>query len=121
MHCQPGSSIPQSLHSSGNRCSKNLLENGQNHDKGLNTLKDATERLGEAIGEVRSLSHDLRSSLLDTLGLPAAIGQLAAEFQQRSGLTVTYDENEFDCQLVDGAAVKASEIEQDGLPTDLRI
>jgi two-component system NarL family sensor kinase len=56
-------------------------------------LRDATERLGEAIGEVRSLSHDLRSSLLDTLGLAAAIGQLAAEFEQRSGLTVTYNDN----------------------------
>ncbi|MNV60231.1 Sensor histidine kinase LiaS [compost metagenome] len=92
-----------------------LLESGQAQDKGLNTLKDATERLGDAIGEVRSLSHDLRSSLLDTLGLPAAIGQLAAEFEQRSGLTVTYDENEFDCQLVDGAAVSLFRIVQEGL------
>ncbi|MNS83794.1 Sensor histidine kinase LiaS [compost metagenome] len=92
-----------------------LLESGQAHDKGLNTLRDATERLGEAIGEVRSLSHDLRSSLLDTLGLSAAIGQLAAEFEQRSGLTVTYNDNEFDCQLVDGAAVSLFRIVQEGL------
>jgi two-component system NarL family sensor kinase len=92
-----------------------LLENEQGHDKGLSTLKDATERLGEAIGEVRSLSHDLRSSLLDTLGLPAAIGQLAAEFEQRSGLKVTYDDNEFDCHLVDGAAVALFRIVQEGL------
>jgi two-component system NarL family sensor kinase len=92
-----------------------LLENEQGHDKGLSTLKDATERLGEAIGEVRSLSHDLRSSLLDTLGLPAAIGQLAAEFEQRSGLKVTYDDNEFACHLVDGAAVALFRIVQEGL------
>jgi two-component system NarL family sensor kinase len=90
-----------------------VLENGQ--DKGLGILRDATERLGEAIGEVRSLSHDLRSSLLDTLGLPAAIGQLAAEFEQRSGLTVTYNDNEFDCDLVDGAAVSLFRIVQEGL------
>ncbi|MBH8611362.1 cache domain-containing protein [Pseudomonas mohnii] len=90
-----------------------VLENGQ--DKGLGILRDATERLGQAIGEVRSLSHDLRSSLLDTLGLPAAIGQLAAEFEQRSGLTVTYNDNEFDCQLVDGAAVSLFRIVQEGL------
>lgn len=92
-----------------------LLENDPGKDKGLSTLKDATVRLGDAIGEVRSLSHDLRSSLLDTLGLPAAIGQLAAEFQQRSGLTVTYDDNEFDCDLVDGAAVSLFRIVQEGL------
>ncbi|WP_077049117.1 cache domain-containing protein [Pseudomonas sp. KK4] len=90
-----------------------MLEKGQ--DKGLGILLDATDRLGEAIGEVRSLSHDLRSSLLDTLGLQAAIGQLAAEFEQRSGLTVSYVDNEFDCQLVDGAAVSLFRIVQEGL------
>ncbi|KZN19930.1 MULTISPECIES: cache domain-containing protein [Pseudomonas] len=90
-----------------------VLENGQ--DKGLSILRDATQRLGEAIGEVRSLSHDLRSSLLDTLGLPAAIGQLAAEFEQRSGLVVIFNDNEFDCHLVDGAAVSLFRIVQEGL------
>lgn len=78
-------------------------------------MRNATERLGEAIGEVRSLSHDLRSSLLDTLGLSAAIGQLAAEFEQRSGLAVTYNDNEFDCHLVDGAAVSLFRIVQECL------
>lgn len=94
-----------------------VLENAQDksQDKGLGILRDATERLGQAIGEVRSLSHDLRSSLLDTLGLQAAIGQLAAEFEQRSGLTVSYTDNEFDCQLVDGAAVSLFRIVQEGL------
>ncbi|MCH4876949.1 histidine kinase [Pseudomonas sp. TMW22090] len=90
-----------------------VLENGQ--DRGLGILREATERLGEAIGEVRSLSHDLRSSLLDTLGLPAAIGQLAAEFEQRSGLKVNYNDNEFACDLVDGAAVSLFRIVQEGL------
>lgn len=90
-----------------------VLENGQ--DKGLSILRDATQRLGEAIGEVRSLSHDLRSSLLDTLGLQAAIGQLAAEFEQRSGLVVIFNDNEFDCHLVDGAAVSLFRIVQEGL------
>ena len=90
-----------------------VLEKGQ--DRGLGILREAVERLGEAIGEVRSLSHDLRSSLLDTLGLPAAIGQLAAEFEQRSGLVVTYDNNEFDCQRVDGLPVSLFRIVQEGL------
>jgi len=90
-----------------------VLEKGQ--DRGLGILREAVERLGEAIGEVRSLSHDLRSSLLDTLGLPAAIGQLAAEFEQRSGLVVTYDNNEFDCELVDGLPVALFRIVQEGL------
>ncbi|NWB45110.1 cache domain-containing protein [Pseudomonas gingeri] len=91
-----------------------VLEKGED-SRGLGILREAVERLGEAIGEVRSLSHDLRSSLLDTLGLPAAIGQLAAEFEQRSGLVVTYDNNEFDCQLVDGLPVSLFRIVQEGL------
>ena len=90
-----------------------VLGNGQN--KGLSILIAATERLGEAIGDVRNLSHGLRSSLLDTLGLPAAIGQLAAEFEQRSGHVVTYSNNEFDCHLVDGALVSLFRIVQEGL------
>jgi two-component system NarL family sensor kinase len=35
--------------------------------------------------------------------------------EQRSGLTVTYNDNEFDCQLVDGAAVSLFRIVQEGL------
>ena len=90
-----------------------LLEKAQ--DRGLSILREAVERLGEAIGEVRSLSHDLRSSLLDTLGLPAAIGQLGAEFEQRSGLVVSYDNHQFDCQLVDGLPVSLFRIVQEAL------
>ena len=92
-----------------------VLENGRGQDKGLGILREATQRLGDAIGEVRSLSHDLRSSLLDTLGLPAGFGHVAAEFEQRSGLVVTYDDNEFACDLVDGAAVSLFRIVQEGL------
>lgn len=90
-----------------------VIENGQ--ENGLGILKNATDRLGEAIGEIRSISHDLRSSLLDTLGLPAAIGQLAAEFEQRSGLEVSYRSNEFDCRLENGAPVSLFRIAQEAL------
>ncbi|ATP49843.1 histidine kinase [Pseudomonas putida] len=90
-----------------------LLENGES--PGAVILKDATERLGEAIGEVRSISHDLRSSLLDTLGLPAAIGQLSEEFEQRSGLRVTFETNEFECLLDDGVPVSLFRIVQEAL------
>lgn len=44
--------------------------------------------LTEAISEVRRISHDLRPSLLDDLGLAAALSQLTQEFAQRTGMRV---------------------------------
>jgi two-component system, NarL family, sensor kinase len=46
----------------------------------------AVERLKDALAEVRGLSHRLRPVMLDTLGLPAALGQLG---QEMWGLTET--------------------------------
>ncbi|GAB3370155.1 cache domain-containing protein [Azotobacter armeniacus] len=89
------------------------LEAGQ--PIGLETLARATERLGSAIGEVRRISHDLHPSLLDTLGLPAAIGQLAAEFEQRCGLSVEYRNSLHDVQLPAGMAVALFRIVQEAL------
>ncbi|MWV16367.1 histidine kinase [Pseudomonas sp. L-22-4S-12] len=82
---------------------------------GLATLRQATERLGGAIGEIRRISHDLRPSLLDTLGLPAAIGQLATEFEQRCGLAVIYRNRLADAQLPDATAVALFRIVQEAL------
>jgi len=89
------------------------LEAGQ--PDGLATLGTATERLGSAIGEIRRISHDLRPSLLDTLGLPAAIGQLAAEFEQRGSLAVVYRNGLHDVRLPDGVAVALFRIVQEAL------
>jgi two-component system NarL family sensor kinase len=83
--------------------------------QGLDTLQQGTERLAEAIGEVRRISHDLHPSLLDTLGLPAAIGQLVAEFEQRSGLSIDYQNALGDSQLNDGLAVALFRIVQEAL------
>lgn len=82
---------------------------------GLATLRQATERLGGAIGEIRRISHDLRPSLLDTLGLPAAIGQLATEFEQRCGLSVIYRNRLAAAQLPDATAVALFRIVQEAL------
>lgn len=52
------------------------------------TLATALERLNDALTEVRRLSHELRPALLDTLGLPAAIGHLARSFGEHGPLAV---------------------------------
>lgn len=81
----------------------------------LGTLQQATERLGGAIGEVRRISHDLRPALLDTLGLPAAIGQLAREFEQRCALRVNYRNALGDAVLDDARSVALFRIVQEAL------
>ncbi|MEX6503867.1 cache domain-containing protein [Pseudomonas zhanjiangensis] len=81
----------------------------------LGTLRDGLARLGGAISEVRRISHDLRPSLLDTIGLPAAIGQLAAEFERRSGLAVEYRQRLESAHLPDTEAVALFRIVQEAL------
>jgi len=44
--------------------------------------------LSEAINEIRRISHNLRPSLLDNLGLPAALEQLAEDFGRRTGIAI---------------------------------
>jgi two-component system NarL family sensor kinase len=89
------------------------LEAGRS--QALATLRGGLERLGGAIAEVRRISHDLRPSLLDTFGLPAAIGQLAAEFEQRSGLLVEYRQSLESARLPDGESVALFRIVQEAL------
>ena len=83
--------------------------------KALETLDLGTERLAGAIGEVRRISHDLHPSLLDTLGLPAAIGQLVAEFEQRSGLKMVYSNDLGDGDPDDSVAVALFRVLQEAL------
>ncbi|MBS1208610.1 MAG: histidine kinase [Proteobacteria bacterium] len=57
-----------------------------------NVLAEMTDkgvtRLNEVLREVRRISHDLRPTALDDLGLSAAIAQTLNEFGQRTGLQV---------------------------------
>jgi two-component system NarL family sensor kinase len=50
------------------------------------TLDKARERIDEALGEVRTLSHRLRPTVLDTFGLPAALRHLGEEFAEHADL-----------------------------------
>lgn len=51
-------------------------------------LHRAVQRLGDALQEVRRISHRLRPAELDTLGLPAALDDLAEEFNQHGRVRV---------------------------------
>lgn len=50
------------------------------------SLQKGGEVLNRAIQDVRRISHDLRPSVLDDLGLLAALNQLLDDFRERSGI-----------------------------------
>lgn len=57
----------------------------------LASLTDkAVTRINEVLREVRRISHDLRPTALDDLGLKAALAQTLNEFGQRTGLQVQF-------------------------------
>lgn len=51
------------------------------------------ERLNDVLREIRRISHDLRPTALDDLGLQAAIAQTLSEFGQRTGQKVELHAN----------------------------
>lgn len=57
-------------------------------EQALQDIKTAQIFLDEAIAEVRRVSHDLRPSVLDDLGLAPAIANLVRRFSERSLLDV---------------------------------
>ncbi|HEX5803947.1 MAG TPA: cache domain-containing protein [Azospira sp.] len=57
-------------------------------DNAAQAIEEGLAGLTGAIAEIRRISHDLRPSLLDNLGLPAALTQLAEDFGRRTGIAV---------------------------------
>jgi len=66
-----------------------LQEGRANPGKAAEAIDAGIAGLSEAISEIRRISHDLRPSLLDNLGLPAALEQLAEDFGHRTGIAVS--------------------------------
>ena len=54
------------------------------------TFEHTATQLGNVLGEVRRISHDLRPAILDDLGLAAALDHLAQEFSLSCGTPVTF-------------------------------
>ena len=57
---------------------------------GRAALERTVEQVKSVLGEVRRISHDLRPSLLDDLGLAPALDHLASEFGRHSGTPVRF-------------------------------
>jgi two-component system NarL family sensor kinase len=54
------------------------------------SFERTAEELNKVLGEVRRISHDLRPTLLDDMGLAAALEHLAEEFSLHSGMPVAF-------------------------------
>ncbi|TAM06430.1 MAG: histidine kinase [Paraburkholderia sp.] len=57
------------------------------------SLATGLTRLSETLREVRRISHALRPSMLDDLGLAAALEQLTREFGEESGIKIDFTQS----------------------------
>ncbi|MBP0049389.1 cache domain-containing protein [Marinobacterium sp. AK62] len=88
----------------------------RNHDQsGLEDLEQGYGVLNEAIQEVRRISHDLRPTLLDDLGLKAALDGLLSRFSERTGIRLKIDMRLPDIPLPEDVEITLYRLVQEGL------
>jgi two-component system NarL family sensor kinase len=75
-----------------------LAGNPDQQQQARASFERTAEELNKVLGEVRRISHDLRPTLLDDMGLAAALEHLAEEFSQHSGMPVAFSSS----GMVDG-------------------
>jgi len=68
-------------------------------DDAINVIEDADDILSSGIQEVRRISRDLRPTLLDDLGLAAALDSLSSDFAERTNIEVNIQNNSKDKRL----------------------
>ncbi|MBP0590182.1 cache domain-containing protein [Paraburkholderia sp. LEh10] len=85
-------------------------------------LSTGIGRLGEALREVRRISHALRPSMLDDLGLAAALEQLTRELSAESHLAIgfTHVSHDHAAQLPDTVKTALFRIAQEALTNIFR-
>lgn len=66
------------------------LQRDDSHGIVQNELLKASDLISQTINEVRQISHNLRPTLLDDLGLNAAVRSLIDQFSERTGIDVEY-------------------------------
>ena len=88
-------------------------------DKGLDTarapLDHGIDTLGDAISEVRRISHDLRPGVLDDLGLGPALRTLVDDFSKRTGIQTDFQTVVFRNRLDQDAKIALYRIAQEAL------
>lgn len=79
------------------------------------SLNAAIEHLNTASQEVRRISHDLRPSVLDDLGLGPALQALTENFAKRTGIAVEFETVVFRNRLDQDAKIALYRIAQEAL------
>lgn len=78
-------------------------------------LNGLLEMINNTVRSVRRISSELRPSMLDDLGLPAAIEWHAQEFMNRSGITIQTDIDNRDIKLETKTAITLFRVFQESL------
>jgi PAS domain S-box-containing protein len=90
-------SVNQLLSTAKYRLGSVVARNAGRHEtKDLHLVRSVIEK---ALGEVRTISRNLRPSELDDLGLVAALRSLIGEFGQRSGISTRFTHEPPDCPM----------------------
>jgi len=88
----------------------------QSTDEEINKkMKDSIELVNSTIATVRKIATDLRPSILDDLGLLAALEWQSEEFERRSGTKVVFTNEAGDISVVPHAATALFRIYQEVL------
>jgi signal transduction histidine kinase len=78
-------------------------------------LKSLDEQLDDLIRSIRKISADLRPSLLDDIGLEAAMEWHLNEFKKRTGIDYSFEETNHDLKLPDPVKTVLFRIFQESL------
>ncbi len=81
----------------------------------IRVLASALDRVTDSLTEMRRISHSLRPAMLDTLGLPAALEQLAREFGDSRQLQIDVLVHQLDTELPDVVKTALFRVAQEAL------
>lgn len=76
--------------------------------------------LDSTVSEVRRISMDLRPSILDDMGLAAAITSICTTFQNRTGIAVTVQADRLESAISDDAKITLYRVTQEALTNIIR-
>ncbi|HYA24026.1 MAG TPA: CHASE3 domain-containing protein [Terriglobales bacterium] len=91
------------------------LANKPTSQEMLDSLRGLQRRAGDAAESVRHISHQLHPSILDDIGLEAALEQYCEEFEERSGIRTHFSSREVPDSLPPEVASSMYHIFQESL------